>query len=1247
MPIWADLKKIFQYANEKDSLAKRRDTRNLSGAGISSVDAIGSEFQGGQSPLSLRQTYDMIDTTTLTNRTMRYKEYERLRNMPEIEMVMTVLSDEACVVGSTPVATPHGFITIKELAERFAEERFLVYCYDFEKQDYSLGWAYAPRLVKKEKTIEIVLDNGDSFEATPDHRVLKRDGTWVETKNLKWNDELMAFYRMPARQDLTKSKVHQYPRIFTKTKGWIHEKQFVEEWTGNIDEKMQEINKYNRMIASGLSTRQIEKATGRFWGNIHDTLNRKGFSWQETKHLGNQKEFRRVIGISHSRTEKEVYDISVEKHKCFASKSVILHNCQKDEYGNVMKIECKNEEIREELEFLFFNRKMLNINYNSWIWFKNLCIHGDWFLELVIDPDNPKHGIYKTVPLPPETMYRIETIKQRLIEFQQSKEGPDYQALIKGPVTQQTESELNQTTAIRFDPHQIVHFRIGSDRKTFYPYGESLIEPARGPAHSLRLMEDSMVTYRLCLVGNTRIRTKQGYKYIKDITLNDEVYSYVDDKPVLTKVTLTKNNGVKPVYRVRSKHIEITGTETHPILVERDGQIQYISIKDLIVKKDRLIPVSHHNNELKEIPRTLNAPWAKLSELQRQEFKNKKYKNKRELLKKCFHENRTSQFLYMKGKALPLEKAKQICEIFGLNEKELIILDKGQINAERISTPQFVTEEFARLFGFLCGNGNISNSNLNFAATEDKKLNEYYKNILEQYFGRVRFTLDKRSKYNVSSAFACNLFKKLGYINNHKINRIPDWVFSSPKNIRRAFVEGLSDANGCERYTKKDTWFSTIALCNKQMIEDIKELWSSIGLNSGHIKTRKRIGGHEIEPGRIIPDAISYELTISNLFLPKSENILEVKYIGEEEVHDIGVENQAHNFIANGTPVHNSRAPERRVYYIDVGQLPPFKADAYLTRIKDQLRKRKVANNSGSMGASVVEEKWQPPAVDEDIWLAVRPNSNTKIDTLPGAQNLGEIDDSVYFRNKLFTALCFPKSYLSNEDPGATRITLSAQDVKFARMVERLQGSFENGIYQIAETHLQLRGYPEDSYDDLKLKMTPPSDWRELSRAEVQNNRYGNASTLKSMGIMADYDIYIRILKYDEDEVEEMLARLKLQKLEDLKFQIIAQNPQLAGMGIPGQQDKEQELGSEPGGPNEMPQLPGQEPNPQGNNPNQPPQQNPNEQPPMPKGQKNRPEGMELPEPEEHEIKKYDLELQGYEAEQDDEPIDYSVPDHD
>ena len=185
------------------------------------------------------------------------------------------------------------------------------------------------------------------------------------------------------------------------------------------------------------------------------------------------------------------------------------------------------------------------------------------------------------------------------------------------------------------------------------------------------------------------------------------------------------------------------------------------------------------------------------------------------------------------------------------------------------------------------------------------------------------------------------------------------------------------------------------------------------------------------------------------------------------------------------------------------------------------------------------------------------------------------------------------------------------------------------------------------TYQDLKIKMTAPSDWRELSRAEVTTARYANAGTLKSGQIYADYDIYLKILQHSEDEADEMLARLKMQKLEDLKLQVLAQNPQLLGIGIPGaEQGGTPELGTDPGGPNTPPDpsmgAGGMPPQPGGTPGGPAPTvSGADETPPMDNSSST--QGINLPEPEGEDIKKYDLEIMDYESDQDKEPIDYSI----
>jgi hypothetical protein len=857
---WPDLFKVFNWSFQNDPISKGTDPANLSGAGVNSPEGITSSLgqetgYGGepQHSIRLRDTNEMVDFSAATSRMNRYKEYERLRVMPEIESAMTIIADEACIAGNTLITTAFGEFTIEQLEKTKKNEKFLVYSWNEKKGDYDLAWAYDPRIVKEAKTICIMLDDGTHFEVTPDHHVLLKTGKWTAADNLKFGDELMPFYRIKANKSLTKSVTNQFPRVFTFKHGWIHERQFMDEWKGDkIDDRLIKCNEITRMLCNGVTHNQIAEKLNVNLATITNRIKACGFSTKEIKYLSKKSLIRKVIGVTPGKLQK-VYDLSVEGNRNFCTNSIVMHNCQKDDEGNLFKISVKNEDIKKELSHVFYNKSMMNLNRIGNNLFKQLCIKGDLFLENIIDPENPKDGIYRIQVLPCETMWRIETTKGRLVEFQQSREGPDYQSIANSPVAEKSNAEIMSSTAIRFHPTQIVHMKIGDDRQSFYPYGVSLIEPARAPAHQLRLMEDSMVVYRLV------------------------------------------------------------------------------------------------------------------------------------------------------------------------------------------------------------------------------------------------------------------------------------------------------------------------------------------------------------------------------------------------------------------------RATERRVFYIDTGTIPPNKVEAYMERIKDQLKKRKVATNRAGLTINSIDERFAAPAVDEDFWVPVRPGSSTRIDTLQSAQALGEIDDAIYFRQKLYTALNFPKNYLNAAaDVNTTKISVSMQDINFARMVERLQSSFEDGLMELAERHLTLRGYPKSSFDDLKIKMTYPSEHREFGRAEIINNRINTAQTLKSMLLYSDYDILTKILKHSDAEAKEIIARSKIQKLEELKFAIMGQNPALLGLGIPGQNDAEgQEMGTEAGGPNPMLNPDGQAPDPNAD-PNAPPvdpnanpmaQGDPSQQPQpdqqMAQGGDQQPmkQGSLLKEPTSKDIEKYNLELQNYDSEIDNQEPDYSVED--
>lgn len=650
-----------------------------------------------------------------------------------------------------------------------------------------------------------------------------------------------------------------------------------------------------------------------------------------------------------------------------AALNIMRDEClSKGDRGEILGIYSENERVKSVLKDLFTNR--LNVEYNMKLWIRELMKYGDYFVLLKVDKED---GIYSFLTLPPEEIHREDG-------YNGNPEDVRFRW---------------DTMGMYFDDWQVAHFRIIEDSKRL-PFGRSILDPARKLWKQLQLAEDSMLVYRMCLAGDTRVRTDHGYKYIKDICEGDRVISYnKNGQPEYSNVVYHVNNGKKKLLRIRSKHNEIVCTETHPILVNTGGVVHYVDAKDIVVGKDKVINASTRNLEIKEkkIERIYDEKFAKLNIDYIKIFKNKKEINKslifREIEKEInYPSDRVKQFAYLEKKAIPYDVAISFCDKVGFDSNVCLeVINKGENNSSRINLPEYINEELARLLGFIIGDGYIRKHGFGFATGVDNEVNEYYRKLIEKYFGKVVFQIDKRSKigtgkYCVSSKTAADILRNLGINDLHKTIRIPEWVFNLPYNKRKEFVLGISDADGCERRTNKGTWFSTIELSNKKLVEDIKELWHSIGFASGHLKSRFKKGGHCID-GRRIPSSISYSVTISEIELPIYENVILVEDAGEDFVYDISVDNDLHNFIANGIPVHNTRAPERRVFYIEVGNLADQDVQTYMMKIQNQLKKQPVVDTRNGQ----YNLKYDPMNITEDFFIPIRGDKASKIDTLPGA----------------------------------------------------------------------------------------------------------------------------------------------------------------------------------------------------------------------------------------------------------------------
>lgn len=175
------------------------------------------------------------------------------------------------------------------------------------------------------------------------------------------------------------------------------------------------------------------------------------------------------------------------------------------------------------------------------------------------------------------------------------------------------------------------------------------------------------------------------------------------------------------------------------------------------------------------------------------------------------------------------------------------------------------------------------------------------------------------------------------------------------------------------------------------------------------------------------------------------------------------------------------RAPERRAIYVDVTGVPPEGVGTMMQNAQTSLRRNMVMNPDEGQ----VHLRYNPISIEDDVFIPVMgKESGTRIETLPGGQYVGVIDDIKYLRNKLFTALGVPSSYLEDKEGAEDKDSLSQKDVRFAATVGRLQSHVVDALEKIAEVHLLILGYRGEDLVNFKLMLNIPSKIWELQELE-------------------------------------------------------------------------------------------------------------------------------------------------------------------
>ena len=225
------------------------------------------------------------------------------------------------------------------------------------------------------------------------------------------------------------------------------------------------------------------------------------------------------------------------------------------------------------------------------------------------------------------------------------------------------------------------------------------------------------------------------------------------------------------------------------------------------------------------------------------------------------------------------------------------------------------------------------------------------------------------------------------------------------------------------------------------------------------------------------------------------------------------------------------RAPERRVFMIDVGNMPPHKARQYLEQVKYEVQQKRVPNKNKA-GENVVDAAYNPMSMLEDYFFAQTADGRgSKVDTLPGGENLGQIDDLRYFNNKLLRGLRIPASYLPTgpEDGSATyndgKVGIAyIQEYRFARYVERLQKQIQEDLDREFKMFIKFRGIEIDS-QDFDLTLNPPmnfSSYRDLQLDAERANLYNTVAATPFLSQQFKLKKYLGLTDQEMKENEEL-----------------------------------------------------------------------------------------------------------------------------
>ena len=296
------------------------------------------------------------------------------------------------------------------------------------------------------------------------------------------------------------------------------------------------------------------------------------------------------------------------------------------------------------------------------------------------------------------------------------------------------------------------------------------------------------------------------------------------------------------------------------------------------------------------------------------------------------------------------------------------------------------------------------------------------------------------------------------------------------------------------------------------------ELEESNGTSASRSTENKLFENYEIAHFRLMSDAN---------FIPYGKSMLE----GARKVW------KQLTLMEDAMLIHRiMRAPEKRIFKLDIGNIPPNEVDNFMQQVINKMKKVPVIDQK----TGDYNLRYNIESTTEDYFLPVRGgDSGTQIETLNGLTNDGAIDDIEYLRNKMMAALKIPKAFLGYEEGVGSKATLAAEDVRFSRTIERLQKIVVAELEKIAIVHLYTQGFDDAELINFDLELTNPSMIHQQEKLELLSQQVDIANNLMEQKIMSREWIYDNIFDLNEQQKTDIFEGIVEDRKQSFRFEQI------------------------------------------------------------------------------------------------------------